>query len=280
MDADGVGGPLDPSRRTLLVEGRRDRLFLLWMAGSYISRDAQILESDMIECSNAAGGSRGRCLTIAAATPSTGSYIRVFVDADWDKINERLPPESAWLTDFRDLESYTLRVECFEKMLLLGIASDRRPAAEVLESILREGRSLGALRILSDRRGLSLPFQETDLFRYCVSTQGLVSVRRKEYLQTLLQNAEISIGRLDELTIAWKGAEEELASWSDLEMVHGKDAVAMISRVVKDLGGTKDTAGSLLMTAYERRFALSAPTLVQVLNFIGAQPMEGVLAAV
>jgi len=258
---------MDRARRTLFVEGRRDRLFVAWLASSRCP-DAQVLEIDTIEVSVDTGGNRARCIALAQKIPDSMCSIRVFVDADWDRIFKKPQPPSVWLTDHRDLESYCLRVECFEKMLVLGLCCEGPTPSVALGSILTTGRALGVLRILSVREALNLPFQSVDLFRHSRSSQGLVSVNRHEYLRALVQNAGISLARLAELTDAWQRLEEELAKVPDLDLVHGKDAVALISRMLHDLGGKKDAADAILMTAYERRFLSETSTLENVVSFL------------
>ena len=64
----------------------------------------------------------------------------------------------------KPLEGYLLREDCLEKAIRLGLNEDDIPVRSLLCTILQEGRTLGLLRLLSERQSLKLPFQGTAVY--------------------------------------------------------------------------------------------------------------------
>src|ERR1039458_9003533 len=98
-----VAHRIDPKRRELYVEGRRDRSFFLWFLGNERDPNAIIFDIDSVRCDDPVeGGCRGRLLTFATNIRSYNLKVRCFADADFDRILNRPVPANTWLTDRRD----------------------------------------------------------------------------------------------------------------------------------------------------------------------------------
>ena len=72
-----VAHKIDPKRRELYVEGRRDRSFFLWFLGDERDPDTSIFAIDSVRCDvPVEGGCRGRLLTFAASIRPHNLQVR------------------------------------------------------------------------------------------------------------------------------------------------------------------------------------------------------------
>jgi hypothetical protein len=261
---------MDRERRELYVEGSRDRLFFAWLLGREKNPNAAVVEIAMVESLEAAeGGERGRLLAFAEWMVRSEAQLKCFADADWDRLFGRGAPANVWLTDKRDLEGYTLREECLEKVLRLGMATERLDARALLATVLRAAREVGILRVLSVRQDLRLPFQKTDLWKHLVVTGGTVSVR-PSYLRALMQNAGIGLGRLAGIQADMVSLATELAEVPNDQLVHGKDAFCMLERVLAECGAKRGEGSRMMWTSFERVFVDNGSALSAAYQYLGA----------
>ncbi len=262
---------MDRERRELYVEGSRDRIFFAWLLGGRKDPNAAVVEIAMVESLGPAeGGERGRLLAFAEWMVRHEARLRCFADADWDRVLGLLPSPNVWLTDKRDLEGYTLRQECLEKVLRLGMLTDRLDAKAVLESVLRAAREVGILRLLSVRRNFRLPFQRTDLWRHVVVADGAVSVRLPNYLRALMQNAAISLKRLSDIQAEFAALATELADVASDQLAHGKDAFCMLERVFAECGAKRGEGARMMWTSFERVYIDNGSALAAAYEYLGA----------
>ncbi len=260
---------MDRSRRELYVEGQRDRLFLTWLLARRGDPNASVLEMAFVNLPGPAlGGERGRLIRFAEWLGDREVKIRFFADADWDRILGRPVPQRVWLTDHRDMEGYVLRLECFDKVLRLGVATDRVTAEWLLRIVRDEGRRLGLVRLMSEVDSLRLPFQATRLRRYIGVDKGRVQVDLGAYLRALVQNAGISLSRLDEFRGRLEDLERAFAATPDEELIHGKDAVCIVEAVLSSCGVQPDEGTRLLWTSFETQFVVEGSTLEAVSAFL------------
>src|SRR5262245_4364060 len=109
---------MDPARRELYVEGRRDRLFFDWLMGTLSVTKACVREIAAVELACVSnGGERARLLAFAGQIGQAPIALMCFADADSDRLLSRPVPQRVWLTDGRDLEGYVLHPTCIEKVL-------------------------------------------------------------------------------------------------------------------------------------------------------------------
>ncbi len=261
---------MDPERRELYVEGHRDRLFLSWLLEQPASAFGRIREIGHVDIPVEEGGERGRLIRFAEMLSGDGTSIRMFADADWDRVLGRHVPERVWLTDHRDMEGYVLRAECVDKVLALGVATDRVSGASLLNDLCGHCRRLGLLRLLSERDGLSLPFQATRLGRFARLEAGRIRLNFDGYLRALLQNAQITLSRLQVIRTAIEDLAAEHDSTLDSELVHGKDATCLLDVALSGCGVQRDEAKRLLWCSFEPRFVETGTVLEAVLAFLRA----------
>jgi hypothetical protein len=245
---------MDPTRRELYVEGRTDRIFLDYLVGPDKSVDARIIEIGLVELGRSAiGGEKGRLIDFAREVEGAGAQIKIFADADTDRILERSIPANVWLTDKRDLEGYILRKECVEKILRLGFLDERLDADEVLRQVTSLGRQLGVLRLMSDIDKRALPFQDTAVRGHITVERTQVEFNLAGYVQALLQNGDISLKQLPEVIERQQEVASQYSHVDDAQIVHGKDALTILERFLRANGLQSEDIGRLLRTSYERQ---------------------------
>lgn len=264
---------MDPARRELYVEGRKDRLFLSWLLGDDIALSSSVREIAWVDLPEAKeGGERGRLLHFGQLLSRHDVAIRCLADADCDRVLGREVPASVWLTDHRDLEGYVLRVECIDKALRLGVSTTRVTPQDLLRWVVAHGRRLGLLRLLSELDSLSLPFKATRLRGHVSFERGCLDVDYQGYAQALLQNAGISLSKLDATLRRLDEVETTFASTSDAELMHGKDAMCLADVVFRACGLNSEEGPRLLWTSFEPRFVEDGSTLDSACGFLrGAQ---------
>jgi hypothetical protein len=186
---------LDPARRELYVEGHRDRMVLLWLVGADLHENSRIVEVRFVDVNVDTGGERGRLLKFAAEVEGDPAQIRALVDADFDRLLGMTVPSNVWLTDRRDLEGYVLREDCLDKVFRLAASTDQVNVGDILRALTSAARRLSALRVMSARTGLDLPFQKTPLAKHVAATKTGFTLDIESYLRVLLQNGGVSLSR-------------------------------------------------------------------------------------
>lgn len=262
---------MDPGRRELYVEGPGDRIFLGWLVGDQKSPHARIIEVDLVELSSdVTGGKKGRLIAFAGEVEGAGAQIKVFADADTDRILDRAVPSNVWLTDKRDLEGYILRPECIEKIVRLGHLNDRLDVDAILQQATSLGREVGILRLMSDLDKRDLPFQRTDLKRHLRAAKSVVHLNFEGYVTALLQNAGISLKERSEIVNRHHEVAEAYSHVDDVQLIHGKDAIVALGDLLHANGLPSQDTGRLLRCSYERQWITENPYLERVYNFLTA----------
>lgn len=269
---------MDPDRRELYVEGPNDRTFLQWVTDEQRHPDACVLEISGVELSdNLEGGERARLLQFADMSIGKAKGLRFFADADADRLLGTPQPGNVWLTDCRDLEGYFLRVDCFGKVLVLAALRADVDPGDVLQEVMHHGKTLGLLRLHSEREHLRLPFRRTQLSRHVHADAGHLTVDLRAYVRALLQNARRSITETDAILGRTQALRDEFSQWPDYELVHGKDAVILFQQILDQYGGTKlDSAFRLLKCAFDRGCVPEYRVLSEVVSFLSdsSQPSQ------
>lgn len=262
---------MDPERRELYVEGHSDRIFLSWLIGDKKNKDARIVESGLVELpDHIPGGEKGRLLAFAREVEGAAAQIRILVDADTDRIMERTAPSNVLLTDKRDLEGYVLRLECVEKVLRLGYLNERLDAREILRRVTALGRELGLMRLMSEVDERDLPFQRTELRGHLTFDGGSISLNSQGYATALLQNADISLKELPEIVSRHQEVTDSYSHLDDEQIVHGKDSIVVLERLLREHGLRSEDTGRLLRCSYERQWVQGHPSLENVYEFLTA----------
>jgi hypothetical protein len=73
------------------------------------------------------------------------------------------------------------------------LCTDVFSGRQLLESLSKECRLLGFLRLLSTRDSLRLPFQRTSIHRYLRFSRGVFNLDIAAYARALLSNAGLSL---------------------------------------------------------------------------------------
>jgi hypothetical protein len=133
--------------------------------------------------------------------------------------------------------------------------------------LMNVAAAAGAIRHASDLDELSLPFQRTDIRRYAeLRRDGSVGFDTAGYVQTLLQNAGISLSKREALVARAQTLRESYADRADL--IHGKDPMHLLDILLKELGAKSDEARKLLWCSFERSSADAHPNLRRVVSFL------------
>ena len=150
----------------------------------------------------------------------------------------------------------------------LGIGTETISAKKLLRTVLEEGRRLGLVRLMSELDSLSLPFQNTRLERH-ISSKGVnIRVDLDAYLRSLMQNAGLSLARLSEIKIRLRELEERFSSVADNELIHGKDAICIIERILAKFRIKRKEVEGLLWTSYEASLVERGSSLATVPRFL------------
>lgn len=255
---------LDPDRCDLFVEGPGDRHFLEWLVGDRKHPKASISEIDWVSISVEEGGNRGRLMALADRVPDSVN-IAVFVDADFDRLGNRPPPDNVWFTDYRDREGYLQSTRTVEKLWRLALRRSVGSGA-VLQSVLSAARAIGHLRISAQNLELDLPFQTTRLHRR-VSVMGDMVVLNIEALaRALCQSAGVGVQETELLRECERVAALEPQPPEDV--IHGKDFLALLAEILATRGVDRKVADRLVWATAERDVLLDHATLAEVIRFL------------
>ena len=258
---------MDLQRREVFVEGATDRLFLNWVTDGVRTKHSLVQEIDSVEVPTSQGGARGRLIEFARYTQGRGARILVLADADTDRVLERPLPTNVILTDLRDMEGYVLQEECLDKVLRLGLANERIDARGLLKEVIEAARVAGAIRLVSEVTELNLPFQQTRIDRYTEVRGASLTLDVERYVRALLQNGDISIKRLPSI-LAQVQQVPHTYTFYERDLIHGKDAVRLLEKVLRQLRVREDEARRLLLCSFEREWADQHPNLMRVVTFL------------
>ncbi|MCH7493496.1 hypothetical protein IIA16_02130 [bacterium] len=244
-----------------------DKRFLERLLEMPRSENSLVWIIDTVEIAGSEGGNRGRLMRFGSGLEGESVRIRLFADADTDRVLQRQIPKHVWITDHRDMEGYCLRVECFHGVVEVIQAIPPLSALNLLDSVMRIGRRVGQLRVLSDSDRLRLAFQRTQLKpRLSISGNAIV-LDEERYLQVLLQNSRFSLKRVTELMEGWDSIESALQSVTDLELIHGHDAEEILAWGL-DKAISARIAGKLLRSTFQSGLVDPQSTLQKVITYL------------
>jgi hypothetical protein len=187
-----------------------------------------------LDCPAGSGGERGRLIRAASGFLNTAvtDRIRFFTDADFDRLLGIALPGNVILTDGRDLECYAITESCLERICRICFPACEHTGTELIRDIRSTMRPIGILRILSNQRGLKLPFRKTferDFSRFIrLQADGSPTVDMATLVQVLLQNAGISLARQSEILQLHQQASAAYAHIADTQVIHGKDLLRFL----------------------------------------------------
>ncbi len=261
---------MDPDRRELYVEGNSDRLFFKWLVGNDSNPNSIIKEISEVEIKGPVeGGERSRVLILANKLNGKVDYVRMFIDADFDRLLSRVDsiPEIVWLSDGRDLESYFLRYDCFEKFVTLSLCTDVFSGIDVLNSLITHCRKLGFLRLYSEKKDLKLPFQNTNLHRHLNFSHGEFTFEFEAYIRSLIGKVGLSQSEHSLVNRISKFIKHH-SEIIDTEIIHGHDFTCFIGEVLSSFSINRNASRCVFRPTFERRFSIEYQTLTEVLSFL------------
>lgn len=258
---------LDPDRCDLFVEGVRDRQFLEWLVGSDKHSKATVTEMEFVDVPGTlVGGQRARLMAFAMQALEDDATIRFFADADFDRLTGAAVPANVWLTDGRDLEGYLIRADCVEKIWRLALNAEV-DADALLSCVVDAAKAVTFLRLASLELQLDLPFNATTLRGRVTATPSCVEVHRETFARALLQNGEVTLGRLDEL-IARATTIAESAPEPECDLIHGHDFLELLTEILLKAGVSRRDAPKCAWASFERGHAIGHPALSEVLAYL------------
>lgn len=230
---------LDPSLNVLFVEGDHDLSF--WRSIVPVSErtNTYVYKIGTIEITVDRGGEKAKLFALAKTLNSHGmkSRVKFFADADHDRILGREIPDSVILTDARDRETYLVSQEGFSALCETGFNKDAQFTTETVRLANTLLRPLGVVRVMSERHGEDLPFQQTlnptndpgRARRFWTSNAKGSQVETVRLVTSLLQNAQRSIADRDRIETAIVEEDVRLRDLTDDQIIHGKDFVAFVA---------------------------------------------------
>lgn len=244
---------LDPERKLLIVEGKEDRLFVEYLCGQEIDSNLVILEIQSIEIdAQVEEGNRGRILYFASLTDPQTERIKFFIDRDYSPYLGLEIPANITQTDYKDLETYLLSVDCFNKLLKIGIKTDKIDSEKFLNEA-KKASYFGFVRISSLKSGLNLSVNETNknIRKYItVSNSFDVSINKTKYLTALLQNSNNKTTIKDLKTIIDSNIEDLIDEGIEY-IIHGKDLLAFVTEICYKLGQNKENIDNLFWMSFD-----------------------------
>jgi hypothetical protein len=119
------------------------------------------------------------------------------------------------------------------RLCVKGLALDETVAPRVLPFTVSVTRPIGALRVLSERNQLNLPFQrvfeDRGLRRFLSGDRFEASLNTDRLITTLMQTAGISLSKKGEILDALERELAELKAKADSQIIHGKDFINLLA---------------------------------------------------
>jgi hypothetical protein len=258
---------IDPNRRELYVEGPRDRQVLLWLLGRR-ERDEVVVQDIGGVNISAIGGQRGRLMAFAALVEAE-TRIKVFADADYDRLVGRSAPVNGWLTDSRDFEGYALWTGCPEKAVRLGATRSWAEARSALRQSVEVARRVAMVRVADHLAGWELPFQRFPPAKRSRITNRTLSFAERAWITTLVSES-IGRSRLDEVLEEVGRRASEYSGTPDDQLVHGKDVIGFLAEFLSSYGVGRRDAYRLVWSGLERRIVKGYESLNAVIEYLAA----------
>lgn len=226
----------DPKRKILFVEGKRDIIFWKRIVPILDRISTVVYSANEVDIPENNDGNKGRLISLARKLLDAGlqDRVKVFVDADYDRIFRATFPPNVVLTDFRDLESYANCEEILEFIFCDCFGKSSDAVAVARQSIDEACRPIATSRIWSLLNKKKLPFQATLLNngyeKYCRIRSGKIeSFNTRRLLNALCANSMPPIHNVDEILEIVEGAIMLTSNIDSRDFVHGKDFVSVLA---------------------------------------------------
>lgn len=221
---------LDSTLKVLFVEGVRDLAFWRKYVPVADRKNSVVYSGDLLGIAEEyEGGAKGKLLKLIEIVKDHeySRRIKVFVDADNDRLlaKEHLP--NVVLTDYRDLESYALNADSLTEVAHTGLAKNKIEIQDLKTEVTILGLPLASLRFVSEKCKYYLPFADTLIEnkrrKYIKKCDGRNGIDIDSLITSLMQNAGISLKRKPEVRAEFEAAILQLMKLDERQVLHGKD---------------------------------------------------------
>lgn len=223
----------DPNLNLVIVEGPRDLFFWQRLFPVSDRKDSEIWSIDAIDDPDDEGGSRGRLIRLAKNLEKEGfaSRVTIFADADFDRVLKVKNPNNVCLTDFRDLEGYAYNTKGCEHFAF--VFNNHQLVFSDLEQGLEESlQYVSSIRLTAPLDGEHLKVNdsmETLKSREYEFSGGVIAIKKKRFLQRVLQKSGVGLTDLDRICDRVDDLSKRFNTGTSKDHIHGKDLVKLLS---------------------------------------------------
>ena len=204
------------------------------LAGSASSCPRSQRAISRVDVRVAEGGNKARIVELARQTAvwPESARIRLFADADLDRLLgvHHLGPIT--VTDGRDVEGYALHQPILDCLCETGAGEREGDGAQVAEIVRALLRPVGMLRVADGRQRFRLPFQNAfrdgTIKRFFTERRGVYTLRLDAMVDSLLAHMDEPPPK-DQVLAALDDETAAFAAVDDWQIVHGKDLVAFLA---------------------------------------------------
>lgn len=271
---------LDPSLHVLFVEGDHDLSFWRSVVPMSDRLNTDVYKIGTVDLNVDRGGEKAKIIELANILKDheVGPRVKFFADADHDRLLERSVPSSVILTDTRDRETYLLSQDGIASLCETGFNRDAQFSAETYGLVRTLLRPVGIVRVMSERNGENLPFQQTcnpesdpgKVRRFWNRNGRITTLNLSQFLSVLLQNAQRSLSDKDRLEAAVAQEQKNLSELDDDQIIHGKDLVAFVGWRFQCTYDAAQACVNLALCQHNARF-LDRPNLRAAVGWIRQQ---------
>jgi len=260
---------MDRELKELYVEGRHDRAFVDFLISGRRGKHVQVVQIDEVEVdARLRSNSRSAVLWLADQLGGYDVQTACFVDADFDRLEDKRPPKRTWYTDGRDLEGYLMREDCIEKYLRLALKDIETPAQVFMDEVTRVCFKVALFRIMDRRIKLGLAFKKTDLCRYLNETKRPVDFDERGYVRALFQNAGASLSGAEDFRVKAGQLECEVVAMGVKQVIHGKDFFDVVEVLSRRRRRHERGVVAALWTTFERGMVRQYALLSAVCDYL------------
>jgi len=263
-----MAAQMDPERRELYVEGRKDRLFFKWLTLGKISKNSRVIESSFVEISQTQGGEKERLLKFAKIVENRADNLRFFIDRDYDELLSNDHPSNVWSTDFNDMEGYLFEDSIIYKFCLIGCKFDKIDPVILFGEALKYAVEIGYLRLVSKIHGLKLSINKTKEGKYIKMSGGNTSFNFNKYLNAVIQNSKQSKASMDYTLSLLAQIKSQYHGAEPLNIVRGKDVISIFARLLSLKGVKLNDYEEIFWSAINEQNLSTYNNLSEVVNFL------------
>jgi 5S rRNA maturation endonuclease (ribonuclease M5) len=156
-------------------------------------------------------------------------------DADFDRINQKAEVKNLYLTDASDTETTILNSLAFNSILSEYGQDEKIEGKNIVEILLNSAKILGSLRLINEREGLNLKFNELCFSKFVNKPNLKIDV--DEMIKTVFNNSKRQDLKIEDFK---EKINQILSKNHDLlQLCNGHDLVELLSISLTKLLGNK-----------------------------------------